>query len=424
MAKKRRIMHSLTLKEISGVDVPAQEGARVLLMKRDFSQDERDADAKSGAAMPDGSYPIESAADLKNAMRAVGRAKNRAAVTRHIKARAKALGLEDLLSDAFKSAEVVEKEWADPMLTSIEGGHQHVLDGAEAKGGSTSYDKMEGDDYGHSHAWVRATDGSITIAMAEGHTHSVLAKSNAGGDVSDGGSSETQEQDRSMKDDAQNAAAEKDLKATKEQLSELQVKLARAEKLAQLSDSERGHMAKLDTQAQERFLALDAQSRRGELSKAAELNPVVFKSADGTEYRQSDDPRLVKAARDNDETRAQLRKERSDREALEFSKRAAVELKNASGSEVAKVALLRAVEGISDAGVRAEVKALIKGANDSLAKLFEERGFTSPAGGDAESKLEALAKAYSESRKVSMVVARDEVLRTTEGQELALAMRS
>lgn len=64
---------------------------------RDFSNDKRDKMAKKGTAMPDGSYPIANASDLKNAIKAVGRAKNPGAAKSHIKRRARALGLEDLI---------------------------------------------------------------------------------------------------------------------------------------------------------------------------------------------------------------------------------------------------------------------------------------------------------------------------------------
>jgi hypothetical protein len=72
--------------------------------KHDFTTQQRDDAAKSGAAMPDGSFPIKTAGDLHNAMQAIGRAKNPDAVKAHIRARAKALGLEGSLSDAFKKS--------------------------------------------------------------------------------------------------------------------------------------------------------------------------------------------------------------------------------------------------------------------------------------------------------------------------------
>ena len=72
------------------------------LAKRDFSDKQRDKAAASGAALPDGSYPIETAEDLKNAVQAFGRAKDPDKVKAHIKTRAKALGAEDQLPDDWK----------------------------------------------------------------------------------------------------------------------------------------------------------------------------------------------------------------------------------------------------------------------------------------------------------------------------------
>lgn len=68
---------------------------------REFKQKERKDAADKGQAMPDGSFPIKNAADLKNAIKAVGRAKNPAAAKAHIRRRAKALGLEDLLPEGW-----------------------------------------------------------------------------------------------------------------------------------------------------------------------------------------------------------------------------------------------------------------------------------------------------------------------------------
>jgi hypothetical protein len=73
-----------------------------IVNKRQFSAKERESAANSGAALPDGSFPIENGSDLHNAMRAIGRAKDPAKAKAHIRSRAKALGLESELSDAFK----------------------------------------------------------------------------------------------------------------------------------------------------------------------------------------------------------------------------------------------------------------------------------------------------------------------------------
>ena len=69
------------------------------LEKREFSEGKRNELASSGAALPDGSYPIENVSDLKNAIQAYGRAKDKAKAKAHITARAKALGAESSLPE-------------------------------------------------------------------------------------------------------------------------------------------------------------------------------------------------------------------------------------------------------------------------------------------------------------------------------------
>lgn len=73
------------------------------IFERDFSDKKRSALAKSGAALPDGSFPIENESDLKNAIRAIGRAKDPAKAKAHIKARAKSLGCTACLPDTWES---------------------------------------------------------------------------------------------------------------------------------------------------------------------------------------------------------------------------------------------------------------------------------------------------------------------------------
>lgn len=65
--------------------------------EKDFSTERRAKLADQGKAMEDGSYPIESEQDLKNAIQSFGRAADPEAVKRHITKRAKALGLTKLL---------------------------------------------------------------------------------------------------------------------------------------------------------------------------------------------------------------------------------------------------------------------------------------------------------------------------------------
>lgn len=71
-----------------------------------FSKKQRETMAKKGYAMPSGSYPIATVADLKNAVHAYGRAKEeeKAAVRRHIAKRARALGHPELIPEDWEEA--------------------------------------------------------------------------------------------------------------------------------------------------------------------------------------------------------------------------------------------------------------------------------------------------------------------------------
>lgn len=69
-----------------------------------YDADQLKAMAKSGEAMPDGSYPIGDAEDLSNAIHAVGRGNaSHDTIRKHIIARAKSLGLSDNIPDDWNS---------------------------------------------------------------------------------------------------------------------------------------------------------------------------------------------------------------------------------------------------------------------------------------------------------------------------------
>lgn len=102
--------------------------------KREVSQDERQALAEKGKAMPDGSFPIANKEDLANAIQSAGRAKDQDAVHAHIIEQAKALGAEDMIPEQWikKSAEVevepepeveVESDEVEKSMNSLDPSH-------------------------------------------------------------------------------------------------------------------------------------------------------------------------------------------------------------------------------------------------------------------------------------------------------------
>lgn len=88
---------------------------------REVDSAERDRLKDEGKAMPDGSFPIANTDDLRNAIQAIGRAKDPAAAKAHIKRRAKALGAEGMIPDSWSLLSAVQQmrsrveasDWSD-----------------------------------------------------------------------------------------------------------------------------------------------------------------------------------------------------------------------------------------------------------------------------------------------------------------------
>lgn len=72
------------------------------LMDLAYTAEERKKMAKSGEAMPDGSFPIANCADAENAIHAQGRAKDQNAAVAHIKKRVRALGCSGKIFDEYR----------------------------------------------------------------------------------------------------------------------------------------------------------------------------------------------------------------------------------------------------------------------------------------------------------------------------------
>ena len=98
--------------------------AAEIALKRAFTDEQRETMSKEGSAMSDGSYPIASENDLRNAVQAFGRAKDKDKAKRHIMKRARELKLESLIPANWlagskeKSDEVVND--ADFMAALVE----------------------------------------------------------------------------------------------------------------------------------------------------------------------------------------------------------------------------------------------------------------------------------------------------------------
>ena len=75
-----------------------------LLLEKKYTLEQRKEFVKKGYALPSkrgGSFPIIDEADLKNAIRAHGRAKDVAKVKEHIRKRASSLNLTNLIPESW-----------------------------------------------------------------------------------------------------------------------------------------------------------------------------------------------------------------------------------------------------------------------------------------------------------------------------------
>ena len=243
-------------------------------------------------------------------------------------------------------------------MTNVVDGHQHsvVLSGVdEYSWGSTNWaDKDGGDYYGHSHSWIRVTDGSIKIGLSAGHTHEIETFG--------------KQEDEIMAD-----AAEVKTEKNDEVAKALQAKLDRMEKVIALSPEHRAHFDTLKGEDADGWLEKTAADRTETLRKAAEANAVVFTARDGTEYRKSDDPRLVLMAKANDEQAAAIEKMAQDRKDAEIAK-IAEELTAIPGDLDTRKDLVKTAMGIEDAEARTKALKALRSHNDNLAKSMTELG--------------------------------------------------
>lgn len=407
------VMEEFELLEISAVDRPAQAHAKAVIIKRDGEEyktkggGSKDKDKKAG---PSGKKPME-------------------------------LGLdeEDEEKKGEGKAPKKTKKMETGVLVSNEEGHTHLLHfGPDRNAGETSHNSGSSDDMGHSHPWAMNSEGMIEVGMADGHTHSVSME-----DVNQAllrtlkyDSDESTVDETSDTTAAAAASQEAVMPEAKknEEIAELQAqnddltkRAERAEAVAALKSDERAHFDGLDEAAQDEFLG-KSEDERVEIVKAAgDADPVVYKSADGVEFRQSDDPRLVKMAKDRDEDRAILKAEREQRETLELEKRADEVFPNLPGTAIVRGQLLKAVEGIEDEEIRKGALEALKSANGGIFERAsdspESHGLAKGAGiptGDptAETELEQLVKSYQTEHNVTEAKAWDEVLKSDEGASL------
>lgn len=434
---RRRRMTKFTIDELSSVDLPAQEGARAILLKR---KGEPGYD-------PDNPDPSKR-------------------------------GRRD-----------VEKRGGLVLLTSADERHAHGLMLFPGDSGGNTWQAWDPEDeLVHDHAWVLGDDGTITIAENAGHTHTVdentvarALMSLAASEIDDRVVMMAQkylkrtfsaeerkrlaDEGKALPDgsfpivnrgDLRNAiqafgragsktkvarhiaSRARAIGATdllpeegelarrigkredmmpentptaEDQVKELEKKLARAEKMAELTDAEKAHLKGLDESAQATFLAKSADDRKAEVkaeeARKAKADEVVYTDLDGNDYRKSDDARVVAAVKRADEATKRAAESEALRKQAELEKRASDELGNLPGEVSARAALLKAIDDIPNEEHRKGALEAVHAGNKAIQAAFATKGHedgTVDAGpGEATEKLEKMARELASKDGISYV---------------------
>jgi CHAT domain-containing protein len=200
--------------------------------------------------------------------------------------------------------------------------------------------------------------------------------------------------------------------------------LTKAQKFGELTDVQKAHYGELDDAGQTAFLEMTSEQRQAAvdsaIAKRDAADPVVYTADDGTEYRKSDDTRMVKMAQERDEDRRELTKMRTENEENSLRKRAE-ELEHLPGTVDTKIQMLKSIDAISDEKARDEALSALKAQNSDMAKAFDTHGVRPGNGAitsSAEQELDNLAKAYASDHKVDEAIAYGKVLETPQGAKL------
>ena len=185
-----------------------------------------------------------------------------------------------------------------------------------------------------------------------------------------------------------------------EELLKVRAELEVSKAFGELDDAQRAYHKDLSEEDATAFLKMSSEDRQAAIEEAKAKVDVVFKSADGTEYTNADDPRLVAAAKSADDSAKQVAGMKALTKNAEYQKRAASELSNLPGEDPVKKAFLKAIDTIEDEDTRKSALEIVKAANDKLAAAFVKSGTragvssTATDSDEADEKLNQLAKAY------------------------------
>lgn len=355
---KRRVMSYLKIAELSGVDSPAQEGARALVMKR-----------SDGAKVRKGGGVITSAEDGHTHIVYLWELSEGAGTTSHGGGTPEAMHSHPFTVDAEGNLKIGENL-----------GHTHEVDQADV---------------------TRALMRQMQMSKSEpepGKADTMTTKT------------------------ATDITPEARITELEAKTVELEKRAQAAEAVAKLSPEARKFHDELPEADRAAFALLGQPEQAAAIKRAEASRSVVYKALDGTEYTEKDDPRLVRLSKQADERELELRAEKSARERETYAKRAGLELSNYPGEvETTKSALLKSVDTIKDEAVRKSVLEMLKAGDKALSGVFKSSGTSAGAldgEDDPEGELDRMADKIEKEQKVTKAEAYRLAVTSPEGRAL------
>jgi hypothetical protein len=365
--------------------------------KKTFNAAERKADAKSGAAEADGSFPIKSAADVKNAVRDWGRAGSKPADKAHIIARARAIGATSALPDNWTKRAIAKDGDGDEGATLFDDtvdaneAHEDASDYAEAmcheiqEANCALYESirsiLDDDEVEDKQSMLEQTFAQykdhVSTIVPEGMEKALkafIAKGNLQKDTDD-----------MTKEEFAKAVADEVAKAVAP-LNETIAKLGDENAILKLSDKHKSYMdaADMSDEAKKKFAAKSADERDAHMAD----NPIGKNYPEHVRKAMAEADAIKKA---NEEMAKRLAALEGDKQLATLQKRA-----TDAGLPVEFGEVLQKAKAGDGASVDALVEkyAELNKAREAALKaggIFKEFGTSRGATGDALSQLNAKA---------------------------------
>lgn len=314
------------------------------------------------------------------------------------------------------------------ILTSSNNGHQHGITINNSDGDMyvhVNYASEKDSATSHDHVLAVTPEG-ITVSENEGHTHIIdadILRTLLLNRMVEKSNQKTQTIEfTNAADNGGLIAKETTMPISQEDHDKVVKQLAVQTAINSLSVMTKGHYDTLTTQeAKDAYLAKSEEHRVVDCDLAKSADPLVYTADDGTQFMKSDGERAVVMAKRHDATMRRMEASIAANEDITFGKRADTELSHLPGDSIAKSALLRAVEGIKDDGLRKSVAATLKGAdsgNQHIFKTIGQEGQDAEIAKSAEEQLETLISKCAEDNDINETAATEQIMKTRKGQDL------